>query len=156
MFSIRNQLICLSIALLLVICLQPDQVNGQLKKKKLLKGLMGAGLLKLFKSKKGNIIILMWSILIWSILIWSIQIWSIQIWSILIWSISIWSILIWSILIWSILNELILIFWLNQWQIGVFPIPLPLPLPLPIDWQTQAGLLSKNNPPAHVSHQPYA
>lgn len=92
MFSIRNQLICLAIAMLLVVCLQPDQVSGQMKKKKaILKGLMGAGLLKtLFKSKK-----------------------------------------------------------------GVLPIPLPLPLPLPIDWHTQPGLLSKNNQPSHVSHQPY-
>lgn len=53
MLSIRNQLICLSIAMLLMTCFQSDQVNGQIKKKKLLKGLMGASLLKLFKSKKG-------------------------------------------------------------------------------------------------------
>jgi len=86
MLSIRNQIICLSIAMLLMTCFQPDQVNGQIKKKKLLKGLMGASLLKLFKAKK------------------------------------------------------------------VFP----LPIPLPIDWQTQAGLLSKNNAPSHVSHQSYA
>lgn len=92
MLSIRNQLICLSIAMLLMISFQPDQVNGQMKKKKaILKGLMGASLLKLLKPKK-----------------------------------------------------------------GVLPIPLPLPLPLPIDWHQQAGLLSKNNPPTHVSHQPYA
>ena len=91
MLSIRNQLIYLSIAMLLMICFQPDQINGQIKKKKLLKGLMGASLLKIFKSKK-----------------------------------------------------------------GVLPFPLPIPLPLPIDWHTQAGLLSKNTPVSHVSHQPYA
>jgi len=90
MLPIRNQLICLSIVLLLMVAFQSDQANGQIKKKKLLKGLMGASLLKLFKSKKGGFI------------------------------------------------------------------PIPLPLPLPVEWNTQSGLLSKNNPPTHVSHQPYA